>query len=78
MLKKAPEFTSLEQAKDWLIAELQDEGEECIDNVRAAFYDDFAGMAAYDRAVEQGCCGSIDMDVTVNGKAAQVGANYGH
>jgi hypothetical protein len=78
MLKNPPEFNSLEAAKEWLIAELTDAGENDIDNVRAAFYDDYSGMAEYDRIVEHGCCGSIDMDVTVNGKAAQVGANYGH
>jgi hypothetical protein len=68
-------FNTEQEAFTWLYELVND---ECIDNERFAFLDDAAAVAAYETAKEQGCCGSWDEEVTVAGRAAWIGCNYGH
>lgn len=70
-----PTFETREQAEEWMIDEIDD---ECIDNFRFAFDDDYEAGIQYETAQYNGCCGSFDARVTVNGRPAHIGCNYGH
>lgn len=67
------EFASLQDAQEWMVAEVDD---ECIDNYRFAWLDE--SQAEYDAAYENGCCGCFDSTITINGRWATIGCNYGH
>lgn len=54
------------------------EGEEFIDNVRTAYVDDAAQVAAYEAQEAQGCCGSADLAFLAGGRIFLMGCNYGH
>jgi acetylornithine deacetylase/succinyl-diaminopimelate desuccinylase-like protein len=69
------DFASKGAAFDWLADELD---HDCCDNFRFCFLDDPAGIAEYEKQVAYGCCGSRDLKITVLGRPAQVGCNYGH
>lgn len=69
------EFGSVEEAYEWMV-NLIDDG--CIDNYRFAFQNDKEGMDKYERQYNDGCCGSFDEEVKVNGRLATIGCNYGH
>lgn len=73
-----PKFKTLEAALQWLVDYLYDQNEYCIDKGRKTFCDDPEGMAEYDTIRARGCCGFMDIDVTVKGRKARVGCNYGH
>lgn len=68
-------FDSKQDAFEWLADELD---HDCVDNLRFCFLDDPAGVGEYEKAAEYGCCGSRDVEITVEGRPARVGANYGH
>jgi hypothetical protein len=70
-----PTFDSYEEAKDWMVAEIDD---HCIDNYRFAFNDDEAAVRVYEDLKAKGCCGSFDQEVIVAGRAAFIGCNFGH
>ena len=76
MRDSAPlDFASKEDAFEWLADKLD---HDCVDNMRFCFLDDPDGIAGYERQADGGCCGSRDVEITVGGRPAQVGANYGH
>jgi hypothetical protein len=54
------------------------DGEQCFDNYRFAFLDDAAQVALYEKAERDGCCGSSDEEVLVDGRRAWIGCNFGH
>ncbi len=51
---------------------------EYADNYRAYRISDGFGLAQFDYAESQGCCGSHSEEVTVNGEQWMIGFNYGH
>ena len=69
------DFDSVEDAFDWLNNKADD---SCIDNERFSFVHDYRAMAEYDRREANGCCGSLDEDITIRGVPAKIGLNYGH
>lgn len=70
-----PSFATKEEAFEWMTGQVDD---PCIDNYRFAFLDDNNMMVEYERKANQGCCGSADYDIMVDGRRAVVGCNYGH
>lgn len=70
-----PEFKTEEDAVEWMCVHVDD---PYIDNVRFAFLDDLQAMGKYGEAQRHGCCGEFDDEVTVGGRLATVGCNYGH
>ena len=70
-----PEFKTKAEAWKWMDNEVND---CCIDNHRFALHGDEEGMAKYDRQKDDGCCGSFDREIIVNGLPAKIGCNYGH
>jgi hypothetical protein len=73
--KNIPNFTTKDVAHDYMIKLLDDEFE---DNYRFSYCDDADGLTEYADAIDNGCCGSFDVMVKVNGRLALVGCNYGH
>lgn len=73
-----PAFNTKEQAIEWMVDILEQEGESCIDNKRFAFVDDPTQVAEYATRSAEGCCGSVDHEVIVAGRPAMVGCNFGH
>jgi hypothetical protein len=49
-----------------------------LDNIRFAYVGDPDAERIYEEQVNQGCCGSFDIDITVDGKPARIGCNFGH
>jgi hypothetical protein len=74
-VKPIPTFRTEQDALDWLCEEVDD---PYIDNGRIGYPDDPESMAAYEKAKADGCCGSSDEDVVINGRPAIVGCNFGH
>lgn len=76
MLHSVPvqEFSSREEAFDWL----QDQEYEYADNFRFGWKDHIGSMEQYEDIRDHGCCGSTDFDITINGRPATIGCNYGH
>lgn len=72
---KRPSFASHDEAERWMVERVDD---GCIDNHRFAYLDDDQSMRLYETRREDGCCGSFDADVIVDGRAARIGCNYGH
>lgn len=70
--------------RDWANSEIErimnEEGEDCVDNYRAADLDDDAEMAEYEEAERHGCCGFFSREVVhpETGKRILIGCNYGH
>lgn len=52
--------------------------DSCIDNTRFAWVDDPKALKEYHEQASQGCCGSYDTEVSINGRRAMIGCNYGH
>ena len=69
------DFADEAEARAW-VREYTDDA--CVDNDRIAFLDDPAGLEAYGVALADGCCGFEDVRVTIAGRPAIVGCNYGH
>lgn len=70
-----PEFKTRTEAFIWMYEKVND---PCIDNHRFAYNDDHAAMLLYNHLQNEGCCGSFDREVKVDGRLATVGCNYGH
>lgn len=68
-------FDTEAEAWAWLEGAIDD---HCVDNHRLAWVGDEASEAAYEAAQAQGCCGSADYLVTIAGRQARIGCNYGH
>ncbi len=68
-------FAAYRDAQNWMLDSVDD---QYADNDRFAFLDDPAAMFSYGVRKDQGCCGSFDAEVTVGGRKAVIGCNYGH
>lgn len=63
--------------KEYIYKQVEDE--DCIDNLRWAKLGDIEQMNTYNMAVDQGCCGFFDGQVTApDGNTYVVGCNFGH
>lgn len=51
---------------------------EYVDNHRVALLSSTEDNAAYNKQKDQGCCGSMDRIIIVDGVNWRVGCNYGH
>jgi hypothetical protein len=69
------EFATVEDAFEWMY-EAVDDG--CIDNERFAYSDDEDAVNRFIELTDQGCCGCFDSLVTILGREAHIGCNYGH
>lgn len=67
---------SLEAARAAFDAYVADE--DFRDNYREAFTDDAAAMAAYEEALDRGCCGFADKRYQIGDRVLRIGCNYGH
>lgn len=68
-------FETPKKAVDWMVSEVDD---PFIDNERFAFLDDADAMGKYADQQNEGCCGSFDIEIIVQGRAATIGCNFGH
>jgi len=69
------EFKTFEAAFAWMEEVVDD---PYIDNQRSCYTELPDQVAAFLEAQRQGCCGSFDADVIINGLPARIGCNYGH
>lgn len=69
------DFDTEADAFDWLEDQVND---PYTDNFRFAFKDNEAQMEIYAHRQRTGCCGSADVEITIGGKPAIIGCNYGH
>lgn len=72
---KILDFSSKEEATDWLESQIDD---TCIDNHRFAYLENPYALIEYQKLFNKGCCGFFDVEITINGKLATIGCNYGH
>lgn len=72
--KKIQDFPSKEEA----FQHIHEIDLEYADNFRFGWRDHTGSMAEYENKRDRGCCGSIDVEVTINGRLAMIGCNYGH
>lgn len=70
------DFKTKEEAFEWLYTQVDDPN--CIDNDRFAFTQNEDECTEYDSQVADGCCGFLDVDITIMGVPAKIGLNYGH
>lgn len=49
-----------------------------VDAVRAAKVGVYAEQVEYDAIQDGGCCGSVDVEIEIDGVTYAVGFNYGH
>jgi hypothetical protein len=70
-----PTFYGEADAKVWMEGMVND---PCINNERFAYIEDHIALVEYYDRQEQGCCGSFDADIIVDGRLAIIGCNYGH
>jgi hypothetical protein len=63
-------------AWQWLSDQTKDE--DYRDNERLGYLDDMTSMAKYDQQYNDGCCGYADYPITIGGREAWIGLNYGH
>lgn len=70
-----PDFPNIEVATEWMYEKIND---PCVDNERFAYCDDPESLGTYDEQEHNGCCGFFDADITILGRAARIGCNYGH
>ncbi len=73
--KSLKQFETYEDAEEWMKEEVDD---LCIDNFRFAYQNDSEALYLYEELRDEGCCGFFDEEITVSGKLAQIGCNYGH
>lgn len=74
-IAELPKFETEEDAWAWMYEQIDD---PCVDNERLAYDDDPEMMREYFSQEENGCCGSFDAEVVINGQEANIGCNYGH
>jgi len=75
MTDAIPNFNSEDAAMQWMADQVDD---PCTDNIRFAYRDDMAQSAWYRMKQNDGCCGSFDAEISINGRPAMIGCNYGH
>lgn len=69
------DFATVEAAMKWMHETVDD---PYIDNERFSFEDDQQGMQDYHDCKSGGCCGFFDEEVTIQGRVAHIGCNFGH
>lgn len=70
------EFATEDEAWDTVAAAHMDD--PFADNHRLAYLDDPEQVAKYEQQEREGCCGFVDLEVTIAGRPALIGCNYGH
>lgn len=65
-------FAAADKAFEWM-----EEGLDNVDNRRCTFLTE-GGIESYWVVADDGCCGSVDYVVTIAGRQALIGCNYGH
>ena len=70
------EFDTEQEA--WEVVYAITDDDPFVDNTRLAYKDDPEQVAAYEQQESEGCCGFVDLEVTIAGRAAIIGCNYGH
>lgn len=78
-LKARTEFPDENSAWQW-VADMMEfvYDDHCVDNHRLCYLDDEASVLAYNEKQNDGCCGFFDREVTIAGRRATIGCNYGH
>lgn len=74
-MKEPLDFPNAQAAYRWLEREV---GDDCVDNYRLAYLDDTEALKTYEQLRQEGCRGEFDTTVTINGRKAKIGCNYGH
>ena len=69
------EYQSFAKAQEAMLKTVDD---PYVDNERFAYLDDIPALELYQAKQEAGCCGFHDQRITVNGRMAIIGCNYGH
>jgi hypothetical protein len=72
---KTLDFPTYKQAEAWMEQQVDD---PYVDNYRFAYLDDPAGMSKYNEIESKGCCGCFDEEITILGRPAKIGCNFGH
>lgn len=72
------QMTDREKALNELFYQIGKEGLEYVDNIRVALANDTIEFKEYDKKASQGCCGSFDTTVIINGDVYMIGCNHGH
>lgn len=67
-----------EEVYQWFDEKTQNDDYDNLDNERAALETDAVAVAEYEARRADGCCGSVDEIIQVNGHNWLVGFNYGH
>jgi len=67
-----------QQVKDMFRSWGEDDYMEYADNSRVAQKSDPDQVAWYNYVRDHGCCGSCDIELTVDGEVWLLGCNYGH
>jgi hypothetical protein len=75
-LHSVKSFSSKEDAFRYMSEQVDED--PYVDNERFAFLDDREAMRAYKKAQRSGCCGFFDEVISVGGRLATIGCNYGH
>lgn len=68
-------FSTIEDAEMWMDKEVND---SCVDNERFAYLDLSTQVEDYLVQKNSGCCGEFDALISIGGKLALIGCNYGH
>jgi hypothetical protein len=76
VIDNSKSFETESEAGDWMDNYLKDEN--CKDNYRFAFADNYWEMVYYEAQQDDGCCGYFDKKILVQGRPAWIGCNYGH
>lgn len=74
-VSKVPSFNTEEEAFDWMYVLVS---ASCFDNERFCFSDDPEAVQQYEQQRCDGCCGSFDTVIKVDGREATIGCNYSH
>lgn len=69
------DFKTVGAAWNWLEREVDD---PYTDNHRFCYLYDPDDVEMYERQMAAGCCGFFDEYITINGREARIGCNYGH
>lgn len=69
------EFNTKKEAYEWMEQQVDDPS---TDNFRFAFLDDKDALMKYEKIKGGGCCGFFDEEITIKGRKAAIGCNYGH
>lgn len=75
MSDEIPTFQTEDEAMEWMSDLVND---PCVDNHRFAYDDDIEAGRVFQEQSDNGCCGSFEREIIVNGRKAWIGCNYGH